>query len=252
MPILFVVSLLIDVALVVHVLKTGRNTIWIWVVVLLPMAGPIAYLLIEILPGLGNSRTARRIVTGTQRTLDPTRDLRQAELRLRGTDSIEGRVRMAEELSNHHRHAEAIEHYRQALTGLYLHDPNILLGLARAQFAMQDAGGARETLDRLIKENPDFRSADGHLLYARALTAEGNVDKARSEFAELVKYFPGAEAKYRYAMLLRAAGDQTQARQVLVQLLNEAELAAKHFRKIQKQWLDAARRELDTLQQETP
>jgi hypothetical protein len=240
----FILGLLIDVLLVIHVLKTGRNTIWIWVVVMLPMAGPIAYLIIEVLPEFSRSRTARRAMSSAKKVIDPSRDLRHAHTRLRITDSIDSRRRVADELCNAGNYAEAIDYYRQALVGLYEHDPHLLLGLARAQFESNEPTQARETLDRLIKENADFKSSEGHLLYARALEAEGNVSKACDEFATLAKYYPGAEARYRYATLLRKTGDTQRAHDVLTQLLNDAEVATKHYRKAQAQWLSLAKRDL--------
>src|SRR2546429_5921521 len=62
-----------------------------------------------------------------------------------------------------------------------------MLGLAQAQFGKGDASAARATLDELIRHNPDFRSPTGHLLYARALEAEGNVPKALEEYAVLAR-----------------------------------------------------------------
>ena len=82
------------------------------------------------------------------------------------------------------------------------------------------------------------------MLYARALDAEGNVGKARDEFATLAKYYPGAEARYRYAALLAKTGEAHQAREVLSQLVNDAEIANKHYRKAQAEWLSLAHRDL--------
>ena len=45
----------------------------------------------------------------------------------------------------------------------------LMLGLARAQFAKGDPVATRATLDDLIRLNPEFKSADGHLLYSEAL-----------------------------------------------------------------------------------
>jgi hypothetical protein len=236
---------LIEAAFIIHVLKTGRNTLWIWVLVIVPLAGMVAYVAIEILPELMGTRAARRVVAGAKRTIDPTRDLRAAQQQLRGNESIDARRRVAEELMQHGEYAQAAEHYRLTLTGLYEHDPHLLLGLARAQFAMGEAAQARQTLDRLIQQNPGFKSAEGHLLYARALVGEGNYSKAGEEFAELVKYYPGAEAKYRYAALLGETGRSAEARALLERLLEEAELATRHYRKTQADWLNLARRELE-------
>jgi hypothetical protein len=82
------------------------------------------------------------------------------------------------------------------------------------------------------------------LLYARALEAEGNVEKALEEFAALSEYYPGAEAGVRYAKLLKGAGQRPLAQQTLKALLDRAKYAPSHYRKAQREWLDEAHREL--------
>jgi hypothetical protein len=241
---LWLLMILIQVGLIVHVIRTGRNTIWIWVLVLLPLAGPIAYIAAEILPELLGGRTARRAAAKVKKTFDPSRDLREAHKTVRLTGSIDARRRFADELFAAGKYAEAVENYRAALTGLYEHDPHLMLGLARALFANGDAAGARQTLDALIEKNPDFKSAEGHLLYARALEEEGDLEKAASEYEALSQYYGGAEARYRQAMLHKKMGQQEQAREVLQKLLDDAELTTRHSRQLQKEWLDLAKREL--------
>ena len=54
-----ILLLLIQAALIVHVIKTGRNQLWIWAIFLLPGIGALAYLVAEILPELFGGRTAR-------------------------------------------------------------------------------------------------------------------------------------------------------------------------------------------------
>ena len=97
-----------------------------------------------------------------------------------------------------------------------------------------------QTLDDLIRRNPDFKSPDGHLLYARALEAEGNHEKALSEYATLAEYYPGAEAGVRYAKLLNRQGQGPLAQQTLQALLERASYAPAHYSKAQREWLDEA------------
>ncbi len=160
--------LVVQALLIVHVIKTGRNQIWIWVLALLSYAGIIAYVAAELLPELLNSRATRRTVRGVKKALDPEAQLRQLAQRAEIGGGVDARQRHAEELLRLGRHEEAVEEYRRTLQGLYEHDPNLMLGLARAQFGARQPAEARTTLDALIRHNPDFRSADGHLLYARA------------------------------------------------------------------------------------
>jgi hypothetical protein len=240
---LFVLSIVLQALLIVHCIKTGRNQLWIWVLALLSFAGVIAYVAAELVPELLRGRSTQRAVRNVKRALDPQADLRRAENEARLTGNVASRQRYAEELAKQRRFGEAIEAYRQTLTGLYEHDPNLMLGLAQAQFGNGDAAAARATLDDLIRLNPEFKSPDGHLLYAKALEAEGNIDKALEEYRVLASYYPGAEAPVLYARLLRAQVRPEESRKALRELLDHAKLAPAHYRKAQKEWLDEAERE---------
>jgi hypothetical protein len=247
MSILFIASIVIQALLIVHCIKTGRNTIWIWVIALLSYAGIVAYIAVELLPDLFRSRTAQRTVKGVKKAMDPEADLRRFESEARLTGNVSSRQRYAQELLRQGRPAEAADVYRQTLTGLYVHDPDLMLGLARAQFDAGQAAAARATLDDLIARNPAFRSPEGHLLYARALEAEGDATRALEEFRVLAGYYPGAEAAVRYAQLLKGAGRHDEARKALQELLDHARLAPAHYRRAQEDWLRRAERDLAAL-----
>ena len=229
---------------IVHCIKTGRNSLWIWVLIW-PGIGAIAalgYFAIEILPDLFRSRAAQSTARGFKRAMDPLADLRRFENEARLAGNVAARQRYADELVRHGRCEEAIEQYRQALTGLYLHDPNLMLGLARAQFGSGAAAAARATLEELFGQNPDFRSPEAHLLFARALEGEGSMDQALEQYRALAHSYPGAEAAVRYAQLLDTQGQRDEARKVARELLEQARIAPGHYRRAQRTWLDAAGR----------
>jgi hypothetical protein len=48
----------------------------------------------------------------------------------------------------------------------------------------------------------------------------------------------------RYGQLLKRQGQRDEARRVLQELLDGAQLAPKHYRRVQREWLELARREL--------
>ena len=201
-----VLSIAVQAGLIVHVIKTGRNSLWIWAIALLPPAGPIAYVVVEILPDLLGGRAARRAKAGVQRMIDPDRDLRRASAEVEISGNVDARRRLAEELLERGQFARAIEVYQGGLQGIFEHDPTLLLGLARAQFASQDFAAARASLERLMQHNSEFKSADAGLLYARTLEAQDALDEAEREYAAVAPGFPGAEARLRYALLLKRRG----------------------------------------------
>ena len=244
---LYVISVGLTLAMIVHCIRTGRNTIWIYVLVLLmsmPLVGSLVYFVAEIVPELMGSRTSRRAIRGLRSTLDPEADLRRYENEMNVTGNVHSRQKYADELVRLGRAKEAVPIYQNCLTGVFADDPKLLQGFANAQFEAGDAMGARKTLDELIRKNPDYKSPDGHLLYARALEAEGDTEKALSEYATLAGYFAGAEASVRYAKLLNRVGQRPLAPQTLKALLDRAKYAPAHYRKAQREWLDEAHREL--------
>ena len=93
------------------------------------------------------------------------------------------------------------------------------------------------------EKNPEFRSADGHLVYARALDESGATSRALEEYAALVNYYPGAEARVRQAMLYKKTGDNARAAELFAQLLKDARLAPKHFQRSEREWIEVAKRE---------
>ena len=237
-----IASIVIQALLIIHVIKTGRNFIWIWVIALLSFAGILAYVAVELIPDLLGSRAAQATRRGMRQTLDPTAQLRQYEIEAQATANVASNQRYADELVRHGRFQDATTVYRRVLTGLYEHDPNLMLGLARAQFGMGSATAARETLEQLAQANPGFSHPEAQLLYARALEAEGNADKALAEYHTLAPAYPGAEAAVRYAQLLQSRGRAQEAAVVARDLLEQARISPAHYRKAQRTWLDIARK----------
>jgi hypothetical protein len=239
-----ILSIAVQVGLIVHVIKTGRNTLWIMALAFLPVVGSLAYVVAELLPDLMGGRTARRAKSGMQRMMDPDRDLRRASAEVEISGNVDARRRLAEELLERSQFDAAIDVYQGGLRGIFEHDPTLLLGLARAQFGKQDFAAARAALERLTQHNPDFKSADAQLLYARTLEAQDALDEAEHVYETLAPGFPGAEARLRYGLLLKRRGKTPQAQSVLKDLLDGAKLGPAHYRRAQAEWLERARREL--------
>jgi hypothetical protein len=118
-----------------------------------------------------------------------------------------------------------------------------MLALASVEFEKGDAAAAAGTLEALAEHNSDFRSAEGHLLYARALEVAGRLDEAAHEYAAVADYYPGAEARARHGLLLKRMGDADGARAAFREIIDGAELAPRHVRRANAEWIEAARRE---------
>lgn len=234
----------IQIALIIHVLKTGVSRFWIIILIFMPLIGGLAYFVIELLPQFSGSITGQRAVRSVKQTLNPGADLRQHEAAWNQSPNVDNSRRYAEALMDAGKTTEAEEIISGALKGLFKTEPTLLLLKARLQFENERSADAVQTLETLQKQNPDFRSAEGHLLYARALEAQDRINEAIKEYSSVSGYFPGVEARYRLAHCLEIAGKTSAAHSEYESILNDAKLAPPHFRKSQKQWLDAVKSEM--------
>jgi hypothetical protein len=242
------ITYFIQILLVIHVLKTGRNRYWIWLLLFLPLIGGIAYLVIEILPEFSGSIQGQRAMRGIRSAVNPGADLQQHAAAWEQSPNADNARRYAKSLMDHGQFSQANEVLDQALSGFFSTEPNLMLLRARARFETGEHAGAVEVLEALQETNPEFRSAEGHLLYAQSLESSDQLSKAVDEYRSVSLYFPGVEARYRLALALKSAGRETDAASELEQLIKDAGLAPAHFRKSQKKWLGLAREQLKLIQ----
>ena len=193
------------------------------------------------LPEFRQSHAGRQVVRGATKLLDPSKELREAQEQLDIAATADNRLRLAEALLDYGRPSEAVVQYQAALAGVHAGDPGIRVRLAHA---LVDAGhpqAAREDLEKLIAGQPDFKSPEGHLVYARALAALDERAKARTEFEVLVGYYAGMEARARYAEALLAWGDAPRLRDLLAEAQKIEKRMPGAAREINREWLDRIR-----------
>lgn len=248
MPLLLLVSLALQILCAIHVVRSGRPLYWIWLLLIGSYIAVLIYVLVAVIPDLRNDPRSRKAAKQVLDTLDPQRRRRLIQQRLELADTVDNRRSLADECLRLGDYANAAELYRSMLKGIYATDPQFMLGLAQAEVGGGDYAAARATLDALIKANPTFRSSEGHLLYARCLEELGEHDAALHEYEALSRSYPGEQARLRYARLLRKRDRIEDAHQVLTDMLRRAKLAPRYYRSKEREWLDAAQRELSTLE----
>ena len=232
---------LLTIICVVHAVKTGRVFPWIYVIVFLPLAGSLAYLAVEVLPDMLRSRGAATVKSQVRSLADPHRSLRDAERAAEMVGSVDSKRTLAEEYLARGRYDEAITLYRSLLVGQFRDDPVLLLGLARAQFASGDGAGAQASLDALQAADPNFQSAEAHLLYARALELQGKDQEALEEYRKLTRYYSrrrGSLPLCDAVAEIRRRGRRACNLPANPEILDGA---PRHYRRAQKEWGDIAR-----------
>ena len=177
------IILLIQVVLIVHAAKTGRFWPWGHVILFLPGFGALAYALVELLPEWFGSVQGQHAKKRVVSTLDPGKRYRLLTDQLEVTDTIANGSALAEECLALGKFDEALRHYEHVLSLPLGDDAVYALGKARAQFGLGHPQETVATLDDLRARWPDYQSAEGHLLYARALEDSGRTADALSRIS---------------------------------------------------------------------
>jgi hypothetical protein len=244
---IFIFITILEIVCIIHAIKTGRTYLWIMIILFLPLIGSIVYLIMELVPDMTTTRQANSVKRGFKNMADPNRDFKARMREVEMVGSADAKRGLAEEYMRRAMYPEAVDLYRSALTGMHRDDPVLLFGLARALLASGDGAGAQSSLDALQAANPGYVSNDAHMVYARALEAQGKYKEALEEYKALTRAFPGEEARCRYAQLLRMTGATDEARAVFHEILNMLDGAPLHYRREQKEWGEIARKNLATI-----
>ena len=242
MPILVIASIALQFFCLVHMARSGRPYWWAFIIIIGSFLGSAVYILTQVIPDLRYNVGAQRAVRRVQRAIDPERERRRIEAELAVADTVTNRLRLARECLELGDPFNAERLFESSLTGMHANEPDILLGLAQAQDMRGDHVAVRATLERLIEANPDYRSHDGHLLYAKALEGCGESEAAAKEYTVLAVGYPGEEARVRYGQLLHRMGREREAQDFFRQTLARVKVAPRHYREANREWIEIAER----------
>ena len=235
---------IIAVALAVHAMKTGRSQWWLFILLLVPLIGSIAYVVIELIPAMFRSQGAKKVATEIGSALDPDKEWRERVKQAELVDSVDAKRALAEECEKKGMWADAIRLYETAATGIFADDPAVLTGLARARLGGGDAAAALETLDKLEEVQPRTRNQEAHLLHARALEGLGRTEEALAEYDGVSRYYAGFEAKARYGLLLLKQGRVNQARDMFMEVVRASSAKPVAIAPGDKEWIRIAKANL--------
>ena len=236
--------LLVQLAFAVHALRRGYPVYWVFLIVFVPLIGCLLYVIMVLLPEASHSRMAADGARVFRKAINSGKALRECKEALELTDTIGNRVALAEEYVRHNKLDEAIALYESSLTGFYLTDPVLLLGLANALVEAGEFERAKAALETLARAHPEEDKPAAGLLMARALEGVGDREAALAVYARLLATASGAEVKCRYALLLKETGRETEAWTLFEEIVKSAKAGNRHSRELNRAWIDAAKEAL--------
>lgn len=234
------IILLLQIALVVHVIRTGRPYWWIWIILFFPAVGMLVYGVVEILPELQRGRSF------SLGSLFKTRKRRIRELKtlLTETDTVETRMELAAELSALKRFEEAYTVLVECLTGVFRDDPHVLLEVARVQLEMGIGPQALKTLNSVQVDRDKWMEKKRDLLKGWAFYLQGQLPEAEAILQSLSVSYPGEEARYRLGLVLLAGGKKAEAKVLFQDIVTKFRKAGATWRRAERPWYKLAKGKL--------
>ena len=240
------VIILLQAICVIHCIRKGNSNNWIWLIIFLPVAGAIAYIVSEVFT-LGR---VEQVQAGVTTVLNPTGKIKKLEQQLKFSDTFNNRVQLADAYLANGQTEKAIALYEDSLTGAFSENEYVLTQLNTAYFQKQQYDRVIAITKRIYKL-PQFPRSRAHLQYAMALEQTGNTEAAEKEFKIMKVRFACFEARYQYGMLLLRADRDEEARQVFKDIIEEATLLSPQEKRNNRKWINLAKEQLKSFSVQT-
>jgi hypothetical protein len=225
---------LVQLALVVHVFKTGRPFWWFWILLVAPVIGGLAYILIELLPAMP--------AAGGGFTLWKPRAWRIRDLRaeLEESDTVKLRLRLATELLAAGQAAEACAVAEQCLHGAFRDDPHTLASVARYRLEAGKFTEALAALDQVKVEADRMLGNEVTFLRGWALVQAGRHAEAQPILRGIESVLLGEQPRYFLAVSLQQSGNVAEARAIWEDIRKRFRRAGRGWRRAEQRWFKLA------------
>ncbi len=224
--------ILIAIFFAIHAIRTGRELYWLVILFMFPLLGSIVYFAAVFLPQSRLQRDARKAGAAIQKSLDPGRDLREAQNAFDLTPTAHNQMRLAEALLDAGKNAQAAALYEACLSGPFAADAEIGLGAARAKLANNEPQAAIGLLVTLRARQPNFRPEQVGMLLAGAYEAAGRQEEAGAEYEAMTQRFGSIEARASLTLWAIAQGQRVLAERELKELNHARKHMSKHTRSL--------------------
>lgn len=238
---------LIAIFFAVHAVRNGQQLYWLIILFSFPLLGSAVYFFVIYLPSSRLQHGARKVVSVATKTLDPGRELREAQAAFDYTPTAQNQMRLASALLEAGQAAEAAKNYEACLKGPFASDPEMRLSAARAFLACERANDALLHLEAVRATDANFRAEQISILYAQALAMAQRMPEAQAAYQAALARFGSFEVRAEYAIWAANNGHTALAQQLNKELQETVKHWNKHSRQMNSALLRRVSQSLSSL-----
>ena len=124
----------LQLLLIIHIIKTNKPFLWLWLLIFVPYIGGIAYIILEIVPELGANGSVSRVEGAVADMLRPNARLEALEDLARRQETIANKTALADAYTECGRYDDALALYDSCMTGPYANDRGLAFKKMQALF----------------------------------------------------------------------------------------------------------------------
>ena len=235
----YYIAIGLQIICVVHCLRKRNQTLWIWLIVFLPLVGCLAYLFMEVF----NRQSVQQMQYGIDNTFFPAGNIKKLEKQLQFSDTFNNRILLADAYLSAGDTGKAIQIYETSLTGAFEENEHVLMQLIVAYF---HAGRYADviTTTKKVYSKPLFINSRQRVLYAIALDKTGETALAEKEFSGMKGKYAYFEARYQYGLLLLDKNRINEAKNIFADIVSEYSYLTSFEKTNNRQWFNNAKQEL--------
>lgn len=237
----FSISLIIQIALVIHAIRNQKQIFWIFLLIFIPLIGSIAYVFAELIPDLRNSGSLRRGGSQLGKIMAPGRQTRELESLYEITPTIENMRNLADEYRRLGRHDQAIDLYQRCMNSPQGGDSYTRGNLA---WAYLDAGRYEEALgevQKLESEVQPDREAEYLLLHGKVLEQLNESEQAGEYFRRAADRGADLQYLFEYGDFLLRFNSRDKAMECFRELESKFQRLPGYAKNMNRRWFQASR-----------
>ena len=228
----------------IHVVRTGRESFWLWLFIIGPLLAPAFYFFAVLVPEMMGGRAARNVGKAARQAIDPERDYRNAMRALDDTPTVGNRMKVAHAAASLNRWTDAEAQWALAADGQWADDPAVLKGHAEALLELGRHGDALKRLEQLRAQGSEGATPQVALMFGRAYEGLGRNDEADEADRFAADRVPGLESGARYVAFMVKTGRRDDAEIGMAEIERRYSKISPQLRTEARIWRDMAAKAL--------